>query len=193
MGTIHTHTHIYIYKYCDWDAGNSQATMSHIHVPCTGPVTEARPTADAWLKSPNRWLKIPPAPSVYGKWLCAEGKQGNLQQIGQQLLRLQVERSGTPDSQVISRTLSLGVRWSHNCILDPYGISVFLTYYKSLDLEVNGGGLETRRCRRRISRAATTRTLPLERMLPLPRQSMTRLDLRRAAAVARSHTVRLEV
>ena len=47
-------------------------------------------------------LKIPPAPSVYGKWLCAaaEGKQGNLQQIGQQLLRLQVERSGTPDSHI---------------------------------------------------------------------------------------------
>ena len=52
------------------------------------------------------------------------------------------ENLTTTHSQVISRTLSLGVRWSRNFILDPYGISVFLTYYKSLDLEVNGGGLE---------------------------------------------------
>ena len=56
---------------------------------------------------------------------------------------------------------------------------------------LNGGGLITRRCRRRTNRAATTRTLPWEQMQL--RRSMTRLDPKRAAAAVQSRTVRLEV
>ena len=62
-----------------------------------------------------------------------------------------------------------------------------------ISLGVNGGGLTTRRCRRRTSRAATTQAFPSERMLLRPRRSMTRLDLKRAAAAARCPTVLLEV
>ena len=62
-----------------------------------------------------------------------------------------------------------------------------------IDLGVNGGGLTTRRCRRRTSRAATTQAFPSERMLLRPRRSMTRLDPKRAAAAARCPTVLLEV
>ena len=36
---------------------------------------------------------------------------------------------------------ALSVRWSHSALI-PYGILAYLPYYKSLDLKVNGGGLE---------------------------------------------------
>ena len=29
---------------CDWDAGNSQTTMSHVHVPCAGPFIQVYPS-----------------------------------------------------------------------------------------------------------------------------------------------------
>ena len=87
---------------------------------------------------------------------------------------------------------SLGVRWSHGNLqpLRHLGLPALL---QVIGLGVNGGGLTTRRCRRRTSRAATTQASPSERMLLRPRQSMTRLDPKRAAAAARCLTVQLEV
>ena len=87
---------------------------------------------------------------------------------------------------------TLGVRWSHGNLqsLRHPGLPALL---QVIGLGVNGGGLTTRRCRRRTSRAATTQASPSERMLLRPRQSMTRLDPKRAAAAARCLTVQLEV
>ena len=86
---------------------------------------------------------------------------------------------------------SLGVRWSHGNLqlLRHPGLPALL---QVIDLGANGGRLTTRRCHRRTNRAATTQAFPSERMLLRLRRSMTRLDLKRAAA-ARCLTVQLEV
>ena len=102
------------------------------------------------------------------------------------------QEGGQPDSQVISRTLITG-RTVVPLYPQPLRHPGTPDLLQVIDLGVNGGGLTTRRCRRRTSQVATTQAFPSERMLPRPRRSMTRLDLKRAAAAARCLTVQLEV
>ena len=58
---------------------------------------------------------------------------------------------------------ALGVRWSHGN-LQPLRHPGPPALLQVIGLGVNGGGLTTRRCRRRTSRAATTQASPSERM-----------------------------
>ena len=64
------------------------------------------------------------ADRLWGHWGGEDQVQGGIQQ----------QSLGTTHSQVISRTLTLGVRWSH-FTFNVFDIPVFLPYYKSLVLK----------------------------------------------------------
>ena len=110
-------------------------------------------------------------------------------------IKLEVDYIQTNRVQPIHRLSAvrstLGVRWSHGN-LQPLRHPGLPALLQVIGLEANGGRLTTRRCRRRTNRAATTQASPSERMLLRLRRLMTRLDPKRAAAVARCPTVQPE-
>ena len=125
------------------------------------------------------------------RWKSARCSLIGFGDIEEVKIRFKVEYNNRVWAQVISRTL-IAERTVVPLYLQPLRHPGPPALLQVIDLGANGGGLTTRRCRRRTSRAATTQAFPSERMLLRPRRSMTRLDPKRAAAAARCPTVLLE-